>query len=177
MVSSTITSTATATDLRFAIGECDLGCILVAWGERGISAIDLGDNPEELAVAFQRRFPEAVMIEGEPEIESLLSRVARFVENPTGTLDLPLEISGTAFEQRVWAALRTIPPGETASYGEIARRIGAPTAARAVARACAANRLAVAIPCHRVVGHDGALTGYRWGIERKRALLAREAGA
>jgi AraC family transcriptional regulator, regulatory protein of adaptative response / methylated-DNA-[protein]-cysteine methyltransferase len=177
MVSSTISPSATATDLRFAIGECDLGSILVAWSERGISAIDLGDNPATLAVAFHRRFPNAALIEDEPEIESLLSRVARFVENPSVGLDLPLEISGTAFERRVWAALRAIPAGRTASYGEIARVIGAPTAARAAARACAANRIAVAIPCHRVVGHDGALTGYRWGIERKRALLAREAGA
>jgi len=176
MVSSTITPAATATDLRFAVGVCDLGPILVAWSERGIAAIDLGDSPEALASAFLGRFPEAALIEGELEMESLLSKVARFVEHPAAGLDLPLEIRGTAFEQRVWAALRQIPAGQTASYGEIARRIGAPTAARAVARACAANRLAVAIPCHRVIGQDGALTGYRWGINRKRALLAREAG-
>lgn len=176
MVMGMTIPTAAATDLRFAVGACDLGYILVAWSERGISAIDLGDNPAGLAAEFQRRFPEAALIEGEREAESLLSRVARFVEHPAGGLDLPLEIRGTAFEQRVWAALRQIPAGQTASYGEIARRIGAPSAARAVARACAANRLAVAIPCHRVIGQDGALIGYRWGIERKRALLAREGG-
>ena len=176
MVSSTITPAATATDLRFAVGGCDLGCILVAWSERGISTIDLGDSTEVLTAEFQRRFPEAAQVETEPETASLLSRVARFVEYPAGGLDLPLEIRGTAFEQRVWAALGQIPAGQTASYGEVARRIGAPNAVRAVARACAANRLAVAIPCHRVIGQDGALTGYRWGIDRKRALLAREAG-
>ena len=174
MVSSTTTAAAVATDLRFALGRCEFGAILVAWSEQGISAIDLGDSPEELAVEFQRRFPDAALIEGELEVGSMVSKVARFVENPASGLDLPLEIRGTTFEQRVWAALREIPAGQTASYGEVARRIGAPAAARAVARACAANTLAVAIPCHRVVGHDGGLTGYRWGIERKRALLARE---
>ena len=177
MVSSVTVPVATAADVRFAVGECDFGAILVAWSERGISAIDLGDDAGELALAFRHRVPEARMIGGEPEVEMLVARVARFVEDPARGLDIPLDVTGTAFEQKVWAALRQIPVGETASYREVARRIGSPTAVRAVARACAANRLAVAIPCHRVVASDGALTGYRWGIERKQLLLAREAGA
>jgi AraC family transcriptional regulator, regulatory protein of adaptative response / methylated-DNA-[protein]-cysteine methyltransferase len=163
-----------ATDLRFALGHCALGALLVAWSERGITAIELGDEVETLAARFIGRTPEASLIHGGAEVEQLLDTIGRFVEDPALGLDLPLDVQGTAFEQRVWQALRGIPAGTTASYGEIARRIGAPTAARAVARACAANRLAVAIPCHRVVGQDGSLTGYRWGIARKAQLLTRE---
>jgi AraC family transcriptional regulator of adaptative response/methylated-DNA-[protein]-cysteine methyltransferase len=176
MTTLTLPHAALATDLRFATGECDLGAILVAWGERGLSAIELGDHREGLRLGFEARHRDALYLENEPEVASLIEKVAGFVENPVRGLDLPLDVKGTEFERRVWSELRQVPAGERVSYGELARRIGAPTSVRAVARACAANRLAVAIPCHRVVGHDGALTGYRWGIDRKRELLARESG-
>jgi AraC family transcriptional regulator of adaptative response/methylated-DNA-[protein]-cysteine methyltransferase len=164
-------------EIRFAIGECSLGAILVAASERGVCAILLGDDPEALARDLQDRFPRATLIGGDSEFEELVSRVVGFVEAPALGLDLPLDVRGTAFQQRVWQALREIPPGSTASYAEIASRIGSPKSVRAVAGACAANSLAVAIPCHRVVRTDGSLSGYRWGVERKRALLQREAGA
>ncbi|WP_370630214.1 bifunctional DNA-binding transcriptional regulator/O6-methylguanine-DNA methyltransferase Ada [Xenophilus sp. Marseille-Q4582] len=162
------------TDIRFAIGQCSLGAILVARSDRGVCAIALGDDPEALAAELQDRFPHARLIGGDPDFERLVAQVVGLVEAPRQGLDLPLDVRGTAFQQRVWQALRAIPPGETASYAEIAKRIGAPTATRAVAQACGANPLAVAIPCHRVVRRDGALSGYRWGVERKRSLLARE---
>lgn len=165
------------TDIRFAIGECSLGSILVAQSDRGICAILLGDDPDELARDLQDRFPRAHLIGGDREFEQLVAKVVGFVEAPGIGLDLPLDVRGTAFQQRVWQALRQIPAGETASYTEIANRIGAPNSVRAVAQACAANALAVAIPCHRVVRNDGALSGYRWSVERKRALLEREARA
>jgi AraC family transcriptional regulator, regulatory protein of adaptative response / methylated-DNA-[protein]-cysteine methyltransferase len=161
--------------IRFAIGECSLGSILVARSERGVCAILLGDDPDALARELQDRFPRATLIGGDPEFEDLVARVVGLVEAPRLGLDLPLDVRGTAFQQRVWRALREIPPGSTASYREIAERIGAPGAVRAVAHACATNPLAVAIPCHRVVRSDGGLAGYRWGVERKRALLQREA--
>ncbi|MDQ7262931.1 bifunctional DNA-binding transcriptional regulator/O6-methylguanine-DNA methyltransferase Ada [Paracoccus sp. PS-1] len=164
-------------EIRFALGQCALGAILVAQSRRGICAIALGDDPEALLRDFQDRFPAATLIGGDPEFETLVARVVGFVEAPGIGLDLPLDIRGTAFQQRVWQALRQIPPGATASYAEIARRIGAPQASRAVAQACAANDIAVAIPCHRVVRSDGALSGYRWGVARKRALLDREGAA
>ena len=164
-------------DIRFAIGECSLGAILVAQSERGVCAILLGDDPNALARNLQDRFPRANLIGGNRTFEQLVARVVGFVEAPAIGLDLPLDVRGTAFQQRVWQALRDIPAGVTASYSEIARRIGSPKAVRAVAGACAANMLAVAIPCHRVVRNDGGLSGYRWGVERKRALLAREAQA
>jgi AraC family transcriptional regulator of adaptative response/methylated-DNA-[protein]-cysteine methyltransferase len=164
-------------EIRFAVGECSLGSILVARSERGVCAILLGDDPDALARDLQERFPRATLIGGDPGFEQLVAQVVGFIEAPRLGLDLPLDVQGTAFQQRVWQALREIPPGRTASYTDIARRIGAPAAVRAVAGACAANRLAVAIPCHRVVRNDGALSGYRWGVERKRALLEREAGA
>lgn len=164
-------------DIRFAIGECSLGAILVAQSGRGVCAILIGDDPDQLARDLQDRFPRANMIGGDPDFEQLIARVVGFVEAPGIGLDLPLDVRGTAFQQRVWQALREIPAGVTASYGEIARRIGSPKAVRAVAGACAANMLAVAIPCHRIVRNDGALSGYRWGVERKRALLDREARA
>jgi AraC family transcriptional regulator of adaptative response/methylated-DNA-[protein]-cysteine methyltransferase len=163
--------------IRFAIGECSLGSILVAASDRGVCAILLGDDPEGLAHDLQERFPRATLIGGDPEFERLVSRVVGFVEAPGLGLDLPLDVRGTAFQQRVWQALLAIPAGQTASYTEIARRIGAPASVRAVAQACAANNLAVAIPCHRVVRTDGGLSGYRWGVERKRTLLQREASA
>lgn len=164
-------------DIRFAIGECSLGAILVAQSERGICAILLGDDPEALAHDLQDRFPRANLIGGDPAFEQLVAQVVGFVETPAIGLDLPLDVRGTAFQQRVWQALREVPAGDTASYTDIAQRIGKPGAVRAVAQACAANMLAVAIPCHRVVRNDGGLSGYRWGVERKRALLEREASA
>ncbi len=165
------------TEIRFALGECSLGSILVAQSERGICAIFLGDDPDELARDLQHRFPRAKLIGGDGEFEQLVSKVVGFIEAPALGLDLPLDVRGTAFQQRVWQALRMIPAGETASYTEIAARIGAPKAVRAVAQACASNPIAVAIPCHRVVRNDGVLSGYRWGVERKRTLLDREGGA
>jgi len=163
-------------DIRFAIGECSLGSILVARSELGVCAILLGDDPDALARDLQDRFPRATLIGGDAEFEQLVAQVVGFVEAPGLGLDLPLDVRGTAFQQRVWQALQEIPAGSTASYTEIASRIGSPKAVRAVAQACAANALAVAIPCHRVVRNDGGLSGYRWGVERKRALLQREAG-
>lgn len=161
-------------EIRFAIGECSLGSILVAQSDRGVCAILLGDDPDALARDLQDHFPRANLIGGDAEFEQLVAKVVGFVEAPGVGLDLPLDVRGTAFQQRVWQTLREIPPGATASYAEIAKRIGAPKSVRAVAQACGANALAVAIPCHRVVRHDGALSGYRWGVERKRALLERE---
>ncbi|HEY1589075.1 MAG TPA: bifunctional DNA-binding transcriptional regulator/O6-methylguanine-DNA methyltransferase Ada [Rhodanobacter sp.] len=162
-------------DIRFAIGECSLGAILVAQSQRGVCAILLGDDPEVLARDLQDRFPKANLIGGDHAFEQLVAQVVGFVEAPAIGLELPLDVRGTAFQQRVWQALRDIPVGSTASYSEIARRIGSPRAVRAVAQACAANTLAVAIPCHRVVRNDGGLSGYRWGVQRKRTLLDREA--
>jgi AraC family transcriptional regulator, regulatory protein of adaptative response / methylated-DNA-[protein]-cysteine methyltransferase len=163
-----------AAAIKFAVGECSLGSILVAATEKGVCAILIGDDPDELAHDLQDRFPRAELIGGDAAFEALVAGVVGFVEAPALGCNLPLDVRGTAFQQRVWQALRAIPAGETASYAEIARRIGAPGSARAVAQACAANNIAVAIPCHRVVRNDGALSGYRWGVERKRALLARE---
>jgi AraC family transcriptional regulator of adaptative response/methylated-DNA-[protein]-cysteine methyltransferase len=160
--------------IHFAIGDCSLGAVLVARSVRGVCAILMGDDPDALARDLQDRFPQAQLIGGDPGFEHLIAAVIGAVEHPAQGLDLPLDVRGTAFQQRVWQALRAIPPGGTATYAEIARRIGAPRAVRAVAGACAANALAVAIPCHRVVRTDGSLSGYRWGVERKRALLERE---
>jgi AraC family transcriptional regulator of adaptative response/methylated-DNA-[protein]-cysteine methyltransferase len=164
-------------EIRFAIGECSLGSILVARSERGVCAILLGDDPDALARDLQDRFPQARLIGGDAEFEALVAKVVGFVEAPRLGLDLPLDVRGTAFQQRVWQALRDIPAGETTTYTEIAKRIGAPNSVRAVAGACAANTIAVAIPCHRVVRTDGSLSGYRWGVERKRSLLRKEAAA
>jgi AraC family transcriptional regulator, regulatory protein of adaptative response / methylated-DNA-[protein]-cysteine methyltransferase len=160
--------------IRFAVGECSLGSILVAASERGVCAIFLGDDPESLARELQDRFRKAQLVGGDADFEKLVAKVVGFVEAPGLGLDLPLDVRGTAFQQRVWRALREIPAGSTASYAEIASRLGTPKAVRAVASACAANAIAVAIPCHRVVRTDGALCGYRWGVERKRELLKRE---
>lgn len=163
------------TQIRFAIGACSLGAILVAATERGLCAILLGDQPDALLRDLQDRFPQAELIGGDVAFETWVAQVVGFVDAPRRGLDLPLDIGGTAFQQRVWTALRAIPIGSTASYADIARAIGAPAAMRAVALACGANPLAVAIPCHRVVRSDGTLSGYRWGVERKRTLLTREA--
>lgn len=165
----------TQASIRFAIGQCSLGAILVAQSERGICAILMGDAPDALAHDLEDRFPQATLIGGDQDFENIVAQVIGFVETPAIGLNLPLDIRGTAFQQRVWKALQVIPPGSTASYTEIANRIGAPKSVRAVAGACAANAIAVAIPCHRVVRNDGGLSGYRWGVERKRALLDREA--
>jgi AraC family transcriptional regulator of adaptative response/methylated-DNA-[protein]-cysteine methyltransferase len=162
-------------EIRFAIGECSLGSILVAKSAKGVCAILLGDDPDALVRDLQDRFARATLIGADAQFEALVAKVVGFVEAPAVGLDLPLDVRGTAFQQRVWQALRKIPAGSTASYREIATIIGAPKAVRAVAQACASNPIAVAIPCHRVVRHDGALSGYRWGVERKRALLEREA--
>ncbi len=162
------------TDIRFAVGECSLGSILVASSDKGVCAILMGDDPDELTRDLQDRFPRAHLIGGEKEFEELVARVVGFVETPRIGLDLPLDVRGTAFQQRVWQALCRIPAGKTASYTEIAEQIGSPKSVRAVAQACAANAIAVAIPCHRVVRTDGGLSGYRWGVERKRALLEKE---
>ncbi len=161
--------------IRFAIGDCSLGAILVAASEKGVAAILLGDDPSALVRDLKDRFPRATLIGGDKDFETLVAKVIAHVEAPGTSLELPLDVRGTAFQHRVWAALRDIPAGTTATYAEIAKRIGAPKAVRAVAGACAANPLAVAIPCHRVVRSDGALSGYRWGVARKRALLAKEA--
>lgn len=163
------------TAIRFAVGECSLGAILVAASARGICAILLGDDPDRLVRDLQDRFPNAELAGGDAGFERWVAQVVGFVEQPRLGLALPLDVRGTAFQQRVWQALQKIPAGTTASYSEIAQRIGAPKAVRAVAGACAANALAVAIPCHRVVRTDGGLSGYRWGVKRKRALLDREA--
>jgi AraC family transcriptional regulator of adaptative response/methylated-DNA-[protein]-cysteine methyltransferase len=160
--------------IRFALGECSLGSILVAISEKGVCAISLGNDPEVLAHDLQDRFPQAELIGGDGEFEQWIAQVVGFVEAPALGLGLPQDIRGTAFQQRVWQTLRQIPAGQTVSYTDIAQRIGAPKAVRAIANACAANSLAVAIPCHRVVRSDGNLSGYRWGVERKAELLRRE---
>lgn len=160
--------------IRFALGECSLGSILVAASDIGLCAIALGDDPDYLARELQDRFPQAELIGGDHEFEQWVAKVVGFVETPAIGLDLPLDMRGTAFQQRVWQALKQIPVGEKVSYADIAQRIGAPKAVRAVAGACAANTLAVVIPCHRVVRSDGGLSGYRWGVERKAKLLRRE---
>ena len=161
-------------DIRFAVGECSLGSVLVAASAKGVCAILFGEDPGGLAEDLQNRFPNARVIGGDRSFEKWVAKVIGFVEAPRLGLDLPLDVRGTVFQRRVWKALQQIPIGSTASYSEVAKTIGAPGSARAVAQACAANRLAVAIPCHRVVRNDGGLSGYRWGVERKRTLLERE---
>ncbi len=164
-------------DIRFAIGQSTLGAVLVAASERGVCAIFLGDDPQALIRDLEKRFPKANLIGADRDFEKLVAEVVGFVEAPGVGLDLPLDLRGTAFQQRVWQALCEIPAGKTMSYTDIAERIGAPRAVRAVAQACAANKLAVAVPCHRVVRNDGGISGYRWGVERKRDLLERERDA
>ncbi|MFJ3155053.1 bifunctional DNA-binding transcriptional regulator/O6-methylguanine-DNA methyltransferase Ada [Pseudomonas protegens] len=161
--------------IRFAVGQCSLGAILVAQSQRGICAILLGDDPDQLVRDLQDQFPRAEIIGCDGEFEQLIAQVVGFIETPSIGLHLPLDVQGTAFQERVWRALREIPPGTTVSYTEIAERIGSPKAVRAVAQACATNHIAVAIPCHRVVRRNGDLAGYRWGVDRKRELLHREA--
>ena len=161
--------------IRFAVGESSLGPILVAISDKGVCAILMGDDPNTLVRDLQDRFPKAQLVGADSDFEAVVAKVVGLIEAPRLGLDLPLDVRGTAFQQRVWRALTELPAGSTASYADVARAIGAPNAVRAVAQACGANALAVAIPCHRVVRNDGALSGYRWGVERKRALLDREA--
>jgi len=165
------------TNILFAIGQSSLGPMLVAKSAKGVCAILLGADPESLVRDLQDQFPKANLLGGDKDFEKLVSKVVGLIEAPRTGVDLPLDIRGTAFQQRVWRALRKIPVGTTASYTDIARRIGSPKSVRAVAQACGANSIAVAIPCHRVVRTDGGLSGYRWGVERKRALLERETTA
>ncbi|MBV8850521.1 MAG: bifunctional DNA-binding transcriptional regulator/O6-methylguanine-DNA methyltransferase Ada [Methylobacteriaceae bacterium] len=160
--------------IRFAVGECSLGAILVGATDKGVCAIMLGDDPQELVRTFQDDFRQAKLVGGDKDFERVVADVVGFVEGSQREFKLPLDVRGTAFQQRVWQALREIPMGKTVSYREIAKKIGSPAAVRAVAGACASNKIAVAIPCHRVVRTDGALSGYRYGVERKRALLQRE---
>jgi AraC family transcriptional regulator of adaptative response/methylated-DNA-[protein]-cysteine methyltransferase len=176
MTPSAFRSKGRGEDIRFAVGQCSLGAVLVAATGRGVCAIEFGDDAEQLVRGLQDRFREARLIGGDAEFEALVAQVVGLVEEPATPASLPLDLRGTAFQQRVWQALRTIPPGTTTTYTALAERLGLPRAVRAVAGACAANRVAVAIPCHRVVRLDGDLAGYRWGIDRKRALLRREAG-
>ena len=164
-----------ALQIRFGVGECSLGPILVAATGQGICAILLGDDAHALVQDLQARFPQAELLGGDRAFEQWMAQVIGFVDEPTRGLALPLDVRGTAFQQQVWQALQRIPVGSTVSYSELAHKLGKPQASRAVAGACAANALAVAIPCHRVVRSDGAISGYRWGVERKRALLQHEA--
>jgi AraC family transcriptional regulator of adaptative response/methylated-DNA-[protein]-cysteine methyltransferase len=160
--------------VRFAVGDCSLGAVLVAATDKGVCAILLGDDPDALVRDLQDRFPKAELIGADPSFEATVAQVVGLIDSPDRGLELPLDIRGTAFQQQVWDALRRIPAGRTMSYAEVAAAVGRPGAVRAVAQACASNALAVAIPCHRVVRSDGSLSGYRWGVERKRELLARE---
>jgi AraC family transcriptional regulator of adaptative response/methylated-DNA-[protein]-cysteine methyltransferase len=174
MTPTTYRAGGASAQIRFAVGECSLGSVMVAASDRGVCAISLGDDPDTLVRELQDRFAHAQLIGADAEFAEFIAQIVGYVDNPALGLDLPLDIRGTAFQQRVWQALRDIRPGSTASYTEVAKRIGAPKSARAVARACATNVLAIAIPCHRVVRTDGSLSGYRWGVERKRALLKKE---
>jgi AraC family transcriptional regulator of adaptative response/methylated-DNA-[protein]-cysteine methyltransferase len=160
--------------IRYGVAPCYLGWVVVASTERGICAIEFGSDPQALPSSLRSSFPRARIERAGADFQSVVEQVVAFVEAPDRSWELPLDIQGTAFQERVWRALRDIPPASTASYAEIADRIGRRTAARAVAQACAANKLAVAVPCHRVIRGDGTLGGYRWGLERKRALLLRE---
>lgn len=170
-------SAPTETDIRFAIGQTSLESVLVAVSGKGICAILIGDDPDALWRDLLQRFPRSRLMADDLALEDAVSKVVDFVEAPGARLDLPLDLRGTAFERRTWQALRDIPVGSTMTYGEIARKLGAPATAQDVAAACAANPLAVAIPCHRVVKADGSISGYRWGVRRKRALLSREAAS
>jgi len=161
--------------IRYALAPCELGWALVAASERGVCLIALGDEPEALETELRERLGRAERVTPDDELDAVLSAALRVIDGQAPAADLPLDIRGTAFQRRVWQALQRIPSGATASYGQVAARIGKPKAARAVARACATNPVAVAVPCHRVVRGDGGLGGYRWGIERKRRLLDREA--
>ena len=161
--------------IRFALAECSLGSLLVASTVQGVCCVLLGDDPQMLIEDLQQRFAAAELIGADGQYEQTVAQVVSLIEQPRLGLALPLDIQGTAFQQRVWQALQKIPAGQTLSYSELARQMGMPQSARAVASAVAANPIAVAVPCHRVLRNDGSISGYRWGVERKRALLLREA--
>ena len=161
-------------ELRFALAGSSLGTVLIARSAKGVTAVLLGDDPTELRRDLARRFPRATLIDDDAGLESFASQVVAFIESPARGLDVPLDLRGSEFQRIVWEELREIPSGSTATYTDVAQRIGMPKSARAVARACAANPIAVIVPCHRVVRSDGGLSGYRWGVERKQALLDRE---
>ena len=158
----------------YAVAPCSLGFVIVAATARGVCAIELGDTQAPLVGRLRQRFPKASFGPGDAQFNRWVQQVLRFLEQPRGLLELPLDIQGTVFQRRVWQALRAIPVGSTVSYGGLAAAIGRPSAVRAVAQACASNPLAVAVPCHRVVRGNGDLAGYRWGVERKAELLRRE---
>ncbi|MCE9532531.1 MAG: methylated-DNA--[protein]-cysteine S-methyltransferase [Planctomycetes bacterium] len=160
--------------IRFTVKECSLGSVLIAATEKGVCAIFLGDDPDFLAQNLQDRFRKARIVPGDTEFDKWVTEVVGLMEKPAIGLELPLDLRGTDFQLRVWEALREIPAGSTVNYTDIAKRIGRPTAARAVAQACGANPIAIVIPCHRVVRTDESLSGYRWGVERKAELLERE---
>lgn len=162
------------TQIRFAVGESSMGSVIIAATKKGVCWVSMGDDPEVLVREFQDQFSEASLVGGDEEFEQLVAKVLLLVEQPETMHTLPLDLLGTAFQQRVWNALREIPPGSTLSYSQLAEKLGMKTGARAIARACATNQIAVAVPCHRVVRSDGSLSGYRWGVERKRELLRKE---
>lgn len=161
--------------IEYELGSCSLGCVLVAMSDKGVCAIALGDEPAQLVDWLKQKYPHARKGDGNAILLSRLQRILNYAEWPDARLDLELDITGTDFQKRVWQALQMVPAGETRSYSEIAEKIGSPGSVRAVAGACAANSLALAIPCHRVIRHDGQLSGYRWGVERKKILLEKEA--
>jgi AraC family transcriptional regulator of adaptative response/methylated-DNA-[protein]-cysteine methyltransferase len=169
-----VPSTRQIAQLHYAIGQCSLGFVLIARAERGVCAVLLGDDPESVTTELEKRFAPTSLLRRDEELAEYLSQVVGLIEVPGRPLDLLLDLRGSTFQQRVWQALREIPAGTTTTYSEVASRIGAPKAVRAVARACATNPLALLVPCHRVIGKDGDLSGYRWGMERKRMLLERE---
>ena len=169
-----VPATRQVAQLHYAIGQCSLGFVLIARAERGVCAVLLGDNPESVTTELEKCFAPTSLLRCDEELAEYLSQVVGLIEVPSRPLDLLLDLRGSTFQQRVWQALREIPVGTTTTYSEVASRIGAPKAVRAVARACATNPLALLVPCHRVIGKDGDLSGYRWGIERKRMLLERE---
>lgn len=175
MTNATIPANVDGETVRFAAGSCSLGLTLAAISKDGICAVLFGDESGQLIRDLRDRFPHANLIEGGHEAGQALAQIVGFIEKPTLGLDLPLDLRGTPFQQQIWQALCEVPAGTTASYGEIAKRVGRPKEAKDVAEACAANPLAVVIPCHRIVKADGSISGYRWGVKRKRALLAREA--
>jgi O-6-methylguanine DNA methyltransferase len=166
---------APAGEIAFATGESSLGLVLVARSAGGICAILIGSEAGELTADLAVRFPQNALVRDDRKLDGDIEKILRFIETPARGLDLDLDIHGTPFQRRVWDALCAIPAGRTVTYAALARRIGEPGSARAVANACAANAIALAIPCHRVVRSDGTLSGYRWGEERKRAMIAREA--
>lgn len=161
--------------LSFALGRCFLGTVLIAKSDKGLSAVFLGNTPDQLIKELYQQFPDMTINSDNKGMTRLLSDVIKFIEKPDQQSNFRLDVQGTDFQKQIWQELRQIPPGTTISYSQLAEQLGSPKAARAVANACAANKLAVLIPCHRVVRADGSLSGYRWGVDRKQKLLAKEA--